>query len=390
MDNILEMSKTKDSDNLTKNAVPFRFYDNREKYLLFVTTCSEKTAVARRIGRELNHISPTPPALRLFDAGMGDASVLTEVLFNLHYTFPTIPFLVVAKEISMEDVRISLSKMASRFMEHPQTVLVITNMKYSEAPTLQPESSQKPIKRWEVPLEGNTAHEFMQQIHALHPILAEGWTTVLSPKTGNPLYEHPSILILYRADQQFALSSIIPPEGSIRADYDMIICVQPYRARSSATMKVKFVLGPLARSLAPGGRMVVVQSTGYDPGMEIIRHIWPDADPFRTPRHDLIEKLKEMLDVGAIGFHFSGHSEDDALFKYHLHALPGEVDSTIGTSTLLAAWNAAIYVAQIDDAKLEPVLRSGHYLEVTRDVLRRHGGLWFLDESFVISRRPLL
>jgi hypothetical protein len=230
----------------------------------------------------------------------------------------------------------------------------------------------------------------MQQIHALHPILAEGWTTVLSPKTGNPLYEHPSILILYRADQQFALSSIIPPEGSIRADYDMIICVQPYRARSSATMKVKFVLGPLARSLAPGGRMVVVQSTGYDPGMEIIRHIWPDADPFRTPRHDLIEKLKEMLDVGAIGFHFSGHSEDDALFKYHLHALPGEVDSTIGTSTLLAAWNAAIYVAQIDDAKLEPVLRSGHYLEVTRDVLRRHGGLWFLDESFVISRRPLL
>jgi hypothetical protein len=116
MDNILEMSKTKDSDNLTKNAVPFRFYDNREKYLLFVTTCSEKTAVARRIGRELNHISPTPPALRLFDAGMGDASVLTEVLFNLHYTFPTIPFLVVAKEISMEDVRISLSKMASRFM----------------------------------------------------------------------------------------------------------------------------------------------------------------------------------------------------------------------------------------------------------------------------------
>jgi hypothetical protein len=37
---------------------------------------------------------------------------------------------------------------------------------------------------------------------------------------------------------------------------------------------------------------------------------------------------------------------------------------------------------------LEPVLRTGDYLEITRDVLRRHGGLWFLDESFVISRRP--
>lgn len=383
------MSKTKPLENPVKNAVPFRFYDNREKYLLFVTTCSEKTAVARRVGRELSSITPTPPALRLFDAGMGDASVLTEVLFHLHHTFPTIPFLVVAKEISMEDVRISLPKMASRFIEHPQTVLVITNMKYSEAPTLQPDSHQKPMKRWEKPLEGNTAHEFMQQIHALDPILAEGWTTVPSPKTGNPLYEHPSILILYRADQKFSLSSILPPEGPMPADYDLIICAQPYRARSSATIKVKFVLGPLAESLAPEGRMVVVQSTGYDPGMEIIRHIWPDADPFRTPRHDLIEKLKEMVDVEGLGLNFSGHSEDDALFKYHLHALPGEVDSTIGTSTLLAAWNAAIYVAQIDDAMLEPVLRSGDYLEITRDVLRRHGGLWFLDESFVISRRPL-
>jgi hypothetical protein len=383
------MSKTNPPENLARNAVPFRFYDNREKYLLFVTTCSEKTAVARRVGRELSHISPSPPALRLFDAGMGDASVLTEVLFHLHYTFPTVPFLVVAKEISLEDVRISLNKMASRFMEHPQTVLVITNMKYSEAPTLQPDPGQKPIKRWEVPLQGNTAHEFMQQIHALHPILAEGWTTIPSPKTGNPLYEHPSILVLYRADQKFALTSVIPPEGPIPANYDLIICAQPYRARSSARMKVKYVLGPLACSLAPGGRMVVVQSTGYDPGMEIIRHIWPDADPFRTPRHDLIEKLKEMLDYEKLGLNFSGYSDDDALFKYHLHALPGEVDSTIGTSTLLAAWNAAIYVAQIDDAMLEPVLRSGHYLEVTRDVLRRHGGLWFLDESFVISRRQL-
>ena len=27
---------------------PFRFYDNRQKYLAFVNTCNEKSAVARR------------------------------------------------------------------------------------------------------------------------------------------------------------------------------------------------------------------------------------------------------------------------------------------------------------------------------------------------------
>jgi hypothetical protein len=27
------------------------------------------------------------------------------------------------------------------------------------------------------------------------------------------------------------------------------------------------------------------------------------------------------------------------------------------------------------------------YIEATRDILQKHGGLWFYDESFVISRR---
>src|SRR5262245_6836980 len=41
----------------------FRFYDNRQKYLLFVSTCSEKWVVAQRVGMELANIHPRPPAL---------------------------------------------------------------------------------------------------------------------------------------------------------------------------------------------------------------------------------------------------------------------------------------------------------------------------------------
>jgi len=60
---------------------------------------------------------------------------------------------------------------------------------------------------------------------------------------------------------------------------------------------------------------------------------------------------------------------------------------TIGTSTLFAAWNAAVYVAQIEDQRLSAAISSGAYLEATREVLHKHGGLWFWDESFVISRK---
>src|SRR5262245_57863737 len=58
----------------------FRFFDNRQKYLLFVNTCGEKEVVARRVGMELSHIHPRPPAVRVFDAGMGDGTVLTRVM----------------------------------------------------------------------------------------------------------------------------------------------------------------------------------------------------------------------------------------------------------------------------------------------------------------------
>ena len=70
----------------------FRFFDNRQKYLLFVNTCGEKEKVAQRVGMELAHIHPRPPAIRVFDAGMGDGTVLTRVMREMHRRFPTRPF----------------------------------------------------------------------------------------------------------------------------------------------------------------------------------------------------------------------------------------------------------------------------------------------------------
>ncbi len=155
---------------------PFRFFDNREKYLMFVTTCSEKQVIAERIGHELARLDPGPPALRLFDAGMGDGTVLGMVLRDLHHRMPTVPFLVVGKEISREDVRITADKLADRFHEHPQMVVVITNMFYSEAPWLLPNrpEAQAALNWREVALTGGTAHEFDAQIKALHGFVTDG------------------------------------------------------------------------------------------------------------------------------------------------------------------------------------------------------------------------
>jgi capsid protein len=56
-------------------------------------------------------------------------------------------------------------------------------------------------------------------------------------------------------------------------------------------------------------------------------------------------------------------------------------------SSLLAARSAAVYVAQIEDQRMTGAVATTEYLDVTRATLRRHGGLWFNDELFLIARR---
>ena len=366
---------------------PFRFYDNRQKYLLFVTTCDEKWVVSERIKREIERLRPAPPSLGVFDAGMGDGTVLSHVLRNLHAKFPTVPFHVVGKEISLEDVRMSLDKMADRLFEHPQMVITVTNLFYREAPWLTFESGNTTDINWhELALEGTTASDFARGIRDIYPVLAEGWQVRDSAKSTNLVYERPSVLVLYRNDQRFAVDPIIPKPGEQVRSYDLIIVSQPYQARATIAFKARRILTPLTRALAPRGRLILVQSYGDDPGLEIIRNIWPDESPFKHGRHALIESIRRELGAAAGQFEFHADPEDEYLFRYRMHMLSTEISKTIGTSTLLATWNAASYVAQIEDDRLMDAISQGTYLDATSEVLQKHGGVWFNDESFVVVR----
>jgi SAM-dependent methyltransferase len=365
----------------------FRFFDNRQKYLLFVNTCSEKWEVAHRVSEEIAHIHPRPPAVRVFDAGVGDGSVLVRVMRAMHDRFPHMPFYTVGKEISLEDVRLTLQKMSDRFFEHPATVLVLTNLAYADAPWLHVKSlnAASSLVWHELPLTGNSSHRFEEQIIGLEPFLAENWKAGVSARTGNPVYERPVVLVIYRDDHRFLLDPILPKPGGTHADYDLVIASQPYRARAPLDFKARRVIAPLARALGPGGRLIAIHSHGNDPGMEIIQRVWPGDHPFIHDRHQLLKAVKHELGPAGRELNFNAYADNRSLFKYVMHTLPSEISDSIGTSTLFAAWNAAIYVAQVEDDRLAEV--GDRYIDATRSVLRERGGLWFFDESYVISRR---
>ena len=132
--------------------------------------------------------------------------------------------------------------------------------------------------------------------------------------------------------------------------------------------------------------MVVIQSTGKDPGMEIIRRIWPGERPFRTPRMALLRELQAQVGAEHPDLKYVSYVDSRAEFRYFMQLSDSGGAGAIGTSAILAAWNAAVYVAQIEDGRLDEVMRDGRYLDVTAQVLQKYGGLWFTDESFIVTR----
>jgi len=294
----------------------------------------------------------------------------------------------------MENIRLTLEKMPDRLREHSATVLVLTNLKYSEAPTLQPETpAAASAMVWrEVALDGTSAGEFEEQIAALEPFLQQHWQTKIGATSGSPLYQTPTVLVIYRKDHGFMLDPIVPRRGYAEADFDFVLLSHPYRARAPLSFKTTRVVTPLVTALRPNGKLMGIHSHGHDPGMEIIQQIWPEANPFSTDRATIMRRVAEELGPAARDYVFHDTTDAEALFRYDVRTLPTEISEgmPIGSSTLFAAWNAASYVAQIEDERFARAVSNDQYLDATRAVLQRHRGLWFNDEIYMISRRARL
>ena len=332
----------------------FRFFDNRQKYLLFVTTTNEKNKIADALKPIVQKLKPKFPALKIFDAGMGDGSLLMSVMRQCHQKMPQIPLLVSTKEISMEDVRLGLEKLPDRFVEHKNTVFVISNLNYAESTALKSNDKKKQKKmNWKiVKLKGNSSLDFSNQLRKLN--------------------------------QEFSLKNVIPKKNNGKNSYDLIIASQPYRSRISAEKKVKYVIDPMIKSLDEKGKLVVVHACGDDPGSKIIKKIWPKEKPFPSLHGSIIQYIKRNTDNEILkNLKFNKKQT----IKYVLRALPNEISGGIATSLIFSAWNAAVYVNQISDEQIMNAERKKYYQKVVKDIVNKNKGLYFNNELFVIEKK---
>ena len=82
------------------------------------------------------------------------------------------------------------------------------------------------------------------------------WNIEINKKSGNHTYKEPSVIVIYREDQEFNVNELIPTKNNSANKFDLIIASQPYRSRISAEKKSKYVIEPMLKALKSKGKLL--------------------------------------------------------------------------------------------------------------------------------------
>lgn len=365
----------------------FAFHEQRQRFHIFANTTNESWVIADRVAAELADLTPGPDGFRLLYTPMDNGIILARTLRALHALHPDVPVLVVMKGRGLEDLRNTMGRLVDRLAEHPLSAFVMTNMYLSEAVDLTKRSTDSPADvAWhDVALKGAKSYDFQVQLAAVYEALSKEWL-IHQGANAQPVYAVPSVVRVYRKDRAADLVPLLTEPGDPRLRYSYALLNHPYLHSHTMHFRLDHILTPVFHHLADGGRMTVIQGQGQDPAHEIVDHLWPDQTPVIS-RYEIIRALRKALTGADLAV--SGLTDTNALFRFDMHTLPVLDGHDLGTQSLLAAFNNAVYFAQVREDLAQAAIREGRrYLDVTEDVLRKNGGLWFVNESFSVTRRP--
>lgn len=367
----------------------FAFHEQRQRFHVFANTTNESWVLADRIAEDLSSLTPGPGGIRIFYAPMDNGITLTRTLRAVHAAHPDTPVLVVLKGRGLEDLRNTMGRLVDRIAEHPLSVFVLTNLYMREALDLKKtsEDSPEPVDWRDVALSGTRSYDYQRQMAPLYSELSREWL-IHQGAHGQPVYARPSVVTVFREDMRARLQHLIPAPDASGLEYDYCLLNHPYLQSHTMRFRIDHTLGPVVSALAPAGRMTVVQAHGQDPAHQIVRRIWPDVPMPFISRHEIIRELRRAMGEEQGEFTFTGLTDATSLFRFDMHTLPVFEGAAIGALSLQSAFNNAVYFAEVKEELAQAAIREGsRYLDITREVLREHGGLWFVNETFSVTRK---
>ncbi|MBD63469.1 MAG: hypothetical protein CMD68_05235 [Gammaproteobacteria bacterium] len=361
-----------------------RFFDDRLKYLSFIQNTGEKKAISEKIYSHIASLSDNKSYLRILDAGTGDGTIFSNVIKSFHKFHPYTSLLITGKEISYEDLKNTLDKMPDRFVEHPNLVITMTNVKFSELGLIESSRKikEKNVKEFTLALKDNNSFEFNAQLSSnrLGSFIKKNWGIKIDNKNRTS-YSNPCIIRIYREDNKKQLGKFLKNNYK-NNNYDLIIASQAYRAAASVNVKVNNVIAPLMRLLNKSGKLLVTHTSGGKSIQKVLKLAFKDKEAFPNNAKDIIEYLK----VNPVGENniYSFLQPKNYYFKFK-RAPDQTVTELFGHNTD-AKWANILYVGQIPEKDIQNLENNSRLRNKVRKTIDNLKEVQFQNEIFSITK----
>ena len=361
-----------------------RFFDDRLKYLSFIQNTSEKKAISSKIYPHIASLSLNKSYLRILDAGTGDGTITSNVIKSFHRYHPYTSLLISGKEISYEDLKNTLEKMPDRFVEHPNMLLTMTNVKFSEVGYIESSSKikNKKVKEYNLILKSDNSFDFNTQITGtkLSNFIKKNWGIEID-KNGRTSYSNPCIIRIYREDNKRHLEHFLKNDYK-NNNYDLIIASQAYRAASSVKVKVNNVIGPLMKLLNKSGKLLITHSCGGDSIQKILKIAFKEKEAFPNTAKDIIEYLKNNPIVENNKFNFGMPKS----YFFNFRKAPDQTVTELFGHNMDAKWANILYVGQIPEKDIQGLEKNQRAFNKVKKAIDNEKLIQFKNEIFSITK----
>ena len=360
-----------------------RFFDDRLKYLSFIQNTSEKKAISLKLYPYIAGLSQNKSYQRILDAGTGDGTIKSNVIKSFHKYHPYTSLLITGKEISYEDLKNTIERMPDRFIEHPNLMVTMTNVKFSELGLVENSTKikDKKIKEFNLILKSDNSFDFHSQITGdkLGNFIKKNWGIEIDRK-GRTSYSYPCIIRIYREDNEKYLKQFIKNDYK-NNNYDLIIASQAYRAASSVRVKVNNVIGPLMRLLNNSGKLLVTHSSGGKSIQKILNMAFKDKEAFPNSAKDIIDYLKnDLVDENKYSF------ARPVNYSFNFKKAPDQTVTELFGHNTDAKWANIVYVGQIPNKDIQALEKNTRLYNKVRKAIDNSGVIEFENEIFSIKK----
>ena len=359
-----------------------RFFDDRLKYLSFIQNTGEKRAISSEIFPHIKSLPKNKTYLRILDAGTGDGTIMSNIIKSFHKHHPYTSLLITGKEISYEDLKNTLDKMPDRFVEHPNLMVTMTNVKFSELGQIEgaKKIKDKNVKKLTLVLKADNSFDFNEQINGIGNFIKQNWGIEIDSK-GRTSYSHPCLITIYREDHKRYLEPFIENDYD-NNNYDLIIASQAYRAISTSLTKVSNVIAPLMRLLNVSGKLLITHSCGDDSVEKILKQAWRDRDPFPVKAKEIIGYLKTNPVSENAKYTYSKSKSYSFQFKH----IPDQTVSELFGHGVDAKLANILYVGQIPEKNIMALEKNTSALKRVKNAIFKEKEIFFRNEIFAIKK----